>query len=275
LPTYLSPFGLTKEDCREFGIALRESQQPSIDAFLFDRDDPTFMRIGKLAIAANLIANENMQNLFGENNSEGSQPWYDYLLNLMGNRNNFMSNNLSIITFNYDRSFEYFLYYALKQRFGLSERELPRYITNSIRTVHIYGQLGIPHFYDAHNGRRYENIVNEENLQKCIDEISLIYEVDSKGKDSANFERVYDIITETDLLVFLGFGYHQENIRRLQLKKYYRTLELVGTCYKSEDGEVRRYKSTILDNSALQTFESIQLLNCEVREFLARTDRLK
>lgn len=134
LPSLLKPFGFSNNDVQEFALQLKNSAQPSIDAFLFERVE--FIEIGKLAIAANLIQHEHIYGLIGEG-ADNTKKWYDYLLNnFMGTREEFKSNNLSIITFNYDRSFEYFFYYTLKPRFNLSVEEVVDYI-RSIPIVHI------------------------------------------------------------------------------------------------------------------------------------------
>ena len=50
--------------------------------------------------------------------------WYVYLFNQLGARkDDFNKNRISIITYNYDRSLEYFLFVALKFSYGISMAE--------------------------------------------------------------------------------------------------------------------------------------------------------
>jgi hypothetical protein len=51
------------------------------------------------------------------------QPrWYEKLFQLMADGGDFGNNQLSVVTFNYDRSFEAFIFTALQNLYG------PRYI---------------------------------------------------------------------------------------------------------------------------------------------------
>ncbi len=104
----LRDVGYRQAEMEKFRIALAGSMQPSVDAFLEKR--PDFLDIGKAAIAAALIPMEQ-RTLF----ERGEQAtWYEYLFNRLGDQSDrFHENQLSIVTFNYDRSLEYFLYSAI------------------------------------------------------------------------------------------------------------------------------------------------------------------
>jgi len=79
----------------------------SVDAFLEYR--PKFIEIGKLAIALLLFPFELEDKIFKEKDSENS--WYHHLFEkLKTNFDSFDKNKISIITFNYDRSVEHFLF---------------------------------------------------------------------------------------------------------------------------------------------------------------------
>ena len=87
-----------------FREAFLKSGQPSVDAFLEWR--PDFLAIGKLAIAYCLLPFEDESKLFTPPGNRGGD-WYQYLsVKLNASFEDFGSNKLSIITFNYDRSLE-------------------------------------------------------------------------------------------------------------------------------------------------------------------------
>jgi hypothetical protein len=272
LGSFLDQFGYKEDIQKDFALQLKESMHLSVDAFLFEHHE--FIEIGKLSIAANLIRCERKDDLMSTaSEGESRRKWYAYLLSLMGNREEFKSNNLSIITFNYDRSLEYFLYYTLKPRFNLSEQERIEHI-NSIQIVHVYGQLGQLHFTNE-NGRDYASLLNYGDLKKGAEGTSLIHEKNNEEINSENLKAVHRIIGESELLVFLGFGYLEENIRRLKLKEYYKPDRIVGTFFGMEDGEVSRAKNLIKEYSNIGLQAHIEDHRLDVYGFLRRTDFLR
>lgn len=117
----------------DFMVALRESGRPSVDAFLEYRGD--FVDIGKAAIACELLPFEKTGRLFGDwikkranpDNKEGN--WYDYLFEVFADGvsfDTFDRNKLSIITFNYDRSIEHYLFTCLKTHITRPMRNVQR-----------------------------------------------------------------------------------------------------------------------------------------------------
>jgi hypothetical protein len=119
LQIILSALGFELGEIRTFAEELDRSMQPSVDAFIENR--PEFMNIGKAAIVGTLVPSEDEGKLL----VRGEQMlWYEYLFNKMAeNRNDYEQSHLSIVTLNYDRSFEHFLFHALKSSFHLADAE--------------------------------------------------------------------------------------------------------------------------------------------------------
>lgn len=81
---------------------LKLSGRSSIDAFL--ENNPQYVNVGKAAIAVLIASGETEGNLFNPDNGEN---WYKYLLELLLSGlgpTEISGLNLSIITYNYDRS---------------------------------------------------------------------------------------------------------------------------------------------------------------------------
>src|SRR5207245_416239 len=72
-----------------------------------------------------------------------SDHWYAYLWDHLsdGSRDDFSTNCLKIITFNYDRSLEYFLREAIHVNYRMSLEEAERLRQSVIRIIHVYGAL--------------------------------------------------------------------------------------------------------------------------------------
>src|SRR5438094_371000 len=100
--------GYSEHQIVEFRDSFYLSGKNSVDAFLEHRSD--YMQIGKAATAAVLIPYENESVLF-----RYDEGWLRYLYNHLNTSfEDFGENQLSIITFNYDRTVEHFLFTALK-----------------------------------------------------------------------------------------------------------------------------------------------------------------
>ena len=78
--------------------------------------------------------------------SKFSEGWYRYLWNKIydGNEEGMKKNlkNLTIITFNYDRSLEYYLYNRMQNLFGMTNQETGKLFNENVVVYHMYGQLG-------------------------------------------------------------------------------------------------------------------------------------
>ena len=141
-PTILQALNYMNDDPKpfekEFNRFLDEfarSSVYSIDSFLEYRTE--FMEVGKINIAAFLINHEEDRNL----RLATDKNWYMYLYDrLKVSFDEFDKNNISFITFNYDRSLEQFLFEAVLCRFGKSPKECAEKL-KSIPIVHLYGQL--------------------------------------------------------------------------------------------------------------------------------------
>ena len=101
----------------ELRKGLSETPLYSIDAYLEKKEH--LVSVGKAAIACALIPIEKNELLFKPKKDEG---WYQYLFNLMnGNLDRFRNADLDVLTYNYDRSFEYYFYWGLKKTHNTSD----------------------------------------------------------------------------------------------------------------------------------------------------------
>ena len=237
--TQLNRCGFSIEQLKEFGKELLNSMQPSVDAFLEKRmENKEFVEIGKLSIAAKLMPLEVPDNLRrGSNNRD--MKWYEYLFGLLGARKEeFDKNKLAIITFNYDRSLEYFLLAALSNTYALDVSQAVEFL-RSIPIVHIYGQLGELDLIDS-TGRPYTPDFDSADLKKCASEISIIHEY---SEITPSIVVAHQLMSDADTLCFLGFGYHDLNVQRLEIDQSFNGNRFWGTAYGLKDGEAEKVQS--------------------------------
>lgn len=201
------PERCTREDVEQFKHRLSRSGHYSIDAFL--ETAPEYSALGKYLIAKTLKAKENVDHLFPPNNS----GWYQTLFNAMASdgREQFSESQLSIVTFNYDRSLECYLYEALRGRFNIDDAEATG-LLRSIPIVHVHGVLGtfpeIPYSHDFSN----------EQLIEVSKGINIIHEVADQPDSFCNaaFKYAHKLLCASKRIYFLGFGFHPDNLRRFR-----------------------------------------------------------
>ncbi len=241
---------------RTFRNELRHSAQSSVDAFLEHRSD--MLNIGKASIAYYLIRCETMDLLFSPNG-----PWYDRLLERMDTPfEDFDKNLVSFVTFNYDRSLEQFLFTALKHRYGKSDIEVAGKLS-TIPVVHVHGQLGYLEWQndpEKIGKRAYVSDTRWESINTVKNGIKIISETTDRSDE---LSRAHELLRQAEKVFFLGFGYHDTNMRRLLVPfkngdTYdYRNKWVGGTCFGLTDAQIcmirDRYGSIQLGSPAYDT----------------------
>ena len=153
------------------------------------------------------------------------ENWYKYLFHKLDTRfEEFDKNSLSVLTFNYDRSLEHFLYTALLNTYGKTERECVEKL-RALPIIHLYGQLGeLP--YINTDGIRFDGTVNADKLRKCVEGIKIIHE-DVSG--NPRFQQAQELLAKAERICFLGFGYDQTNLERLMVRVTNRDQHICGS----------------------------------------------
>jgi SIR2-like domain len=182
------------------------SSQPSIDAFLEHRTE--FIEVGKTCIARALTPYED------DNLSRGvDRHWYQYLFQKLNTTpDKFHENKLSVITFNYDRSFEQFLFTALKYSYGLLDIDAAA-LVRMIPIIHLHGDLGkLPVLYGE--GKPYTPEIEIPLLKQSASAIKVVHEdLDA----NLQFDEAHKLIVQAHDICFLGFGFHPKNLERLSI----------------------------------------------------------
>jgi len=229
----LSDMGFGSSRTEEFVYALSHSGSSSVDAFLEHRTD--FMDIGKAAIAAALIPFENEIALHALNDSGPS--WLAMLFNRMSvHPDKWGNNKLSVITFNYDRSFEQFFLEALQNAFNLPPATAADLLRSTVDIIHVHGRLGALPLLDGGGIRPYTTNVTEGTVRVAASAIQVISE---KDPNADVFSRAKGLVSGAEEIVCLGFGYHSTNMERIGLTTL-STFNCWGSTYGMTEAERQR-----------------------------------
>lgn len=228
---------LFPQDLRQgFSNALDLSFAPSIDDFLEKR--PEFMQIGKFAISYQLIQKEDPRAI--SRDTEGN--WYELLWKCMQAKvEDFANNEVSFITFNYDRSLEFFLLRSLMNYFGISEDKANK-IINDIPIIHIHGMLGsferAQPFY-----RDYNPQITADIIKAGAEMIRVFHEDNVEANEIIQNANL--LLSNTKVICLLGFGYHPVNIQRIQLDQYVNVKPMFGSVYEMGEAEIKQVRSIL------------------------------
>lgn len=201
----------SRDEYSEFTTELAHSGFSSVDAFLEENDK--WLEIGKAAIALNLLKDEisSKNNLFPP--KQPKDHWYEVLWSYLKAPSwaLFKKNQISIITFNYDRSIEHYLVTLLSNNYKIKPATAMRGL-NNFPLLHVHGHLGN---YIANNGKPdFGNKITKERFIAARSGIQIVHE--NKG-DTSEFRKAQKLIKQADRVLLIGFGFHSQNMTKLGL----------------------------------------------------------
>jgi hypothetical protein len=206
---------------KSFQEGLQRSGRPSVDAFLEHR--PEFIEVGKAAMAVELMSYENINALFPTGGS-----WYEHLFQAINaSFEDLSSNKLKIITFNYDRSLDIYLFEAIKNAYGKQTEKVSE-VLKTIPILHVHGKLGPMPWESDRRGREYRSSYDPVDIKQAADNICIITEDHETKKEFSDAKR---LISASKRLIFIGFGYHSQNIERLGIDIHSGQLSIFGSAY--------------------------------------------
>lgn len=203
------------DELRHFQAALDASQWNSVDAFLAHR--PELSTIGKRAIAYVLLGFEKTPPRAVPNEKSGPDDWYRYFLNKFSDKpwEGLDFSSLAVVNFNYDRSFECYLLSALCAAYNKKVEEVAKKL-EALEIVHVYGSLG---------GRLASNAlkvpygvpVTRKHVEIAADSLKVI--PDHRSADDTDLSKARALLSDAEVICFLGFAFDKTNMRRLDAAK--------------------------------------------------------
>ncbi|MCH7883499.1 SIR2 family protein [Patescibacteria group bacterium] len=199
---YLAP------DIEELLQSLKSTQRDTIDDFLgapVCKNNPAYTKIIKYAIAYALLAQETTEQI------GNPDDWYKKLYDrIFGSRDDKFTDNIAIITFNYDRSLKEYLCrtHAAMQAMSIDDARESTLI-KQIPIIHVHGKLSSSGYGGPHN---FKTVVEASD--------GIIINTDKVTQDLSNeIIMARAIIHEATFIYILGFGYYDENMEKIGLNK--------------------------------------------------------
>ncbi len=215
-----------KDDLQEAGQIIRSAARisHSIDAILEQHgDNPMVLAVGKLAIAHYILEAEAASPLGSEPRDPGDLPvrgtenWLFQLSRAVVNgvpraKAESCFDNLSILSFNYDRSIENYLPWALHMAFGMSLTEARALVAEKLRLTHIYGTPGKLEWQGGNMPVADWGTSEPEDFPSVVEQIHTATE----RTEQRGFKRqLLGEVLQGKRLVFLGFGFDAMNCAML------------------------------------------------------------
>lgn len=241
---WVNELGYSKELVSDFAHRLDISDAPSIDSFLEKhKNTEGYSEIGKIAIVDIISQAENNFTEVEEKNKDKTifekDYWYKYLIEKLSKLevDNFFD-NLRVISYNYDRSLENYLFNPL---LGYLDAKEAAKIINKLEIIHMYGRLD-PLQWEGNgwNNRYYGKALDSHELFKLSKTINLIHET----KQSNKINIANDYINASRKIYFLGLDLHNNlpNIELLDTENL-ENKDILVTAFGLEEGEINTIKS--------------------------------
>lgn len=220
-------------DIRDLAMNFRGSSINSIDAYLARHSQ--FVEVGKQLIAAAIFEKESPIKF----RNCGSDHWYQLLWNEMlydvNDGASLRQNKVRFISFNYDRSLEYFFHHSTKHTFRVADATAFEYWSH-LKILHVYGSVGDIYSTDparSQSARPYGDRNSAPSIATAATGINII--PDSRD-DAEEFVTARKWFNWAERVFILGFGFDPKNCQRLNFASVLRS--------RREDGKSRPFITT-------------------------------
>lgn len=241
MQSHAPQFGIEPTDYTRVVARLLSSGCTSVDQFAEYLDSAKDIFIAKALIAYHLGMCE-VRTVLSQKWAGGH--WYELLANhLIGSKlETFPQRDIAVITFNYERSLEQYLFDCLTSRF--ERRHSPADIRTAflrLPIIHIYGRMGqLPGFARLGESERpYEQIHDRKEMDAAVAGMHILRELredPGRGERTAARQHLRDA---HGVITFLGFAYAYENLEALDLANTCAGRTVNGTIF--EIGEDERH----------------------------------
>ena len=201
-------------------------QAISIDNFIDSHaNEPTIAVCGKLAIARAILAAEGRSTLTIDpsnihnklNFAKNAKTWFNAFFQLLTENCRIEDlpvrlQSIGIVTFNYDRCVEHFMFNAIQNYYGVNAEKAAELLTH-LEIHHPYGMVGGLPWMRRQSSIAFGAEVHVTDLVPVSQQLRTFTE----GTDPAvsDIDLIRATVTDAKRLAFLGFAFHRLNMELL------------------------------------------------------------
>ena len=221
----------------------------SIDTWLSHRTDQE-KNIGKYLIARAIIEHESLDNL--REAFTDDKDWYADLWAMLlplesrgGVKYLYENAPVAFITFNYDRSLEQSLITKVQSTFRDSIEDCAKVIAERFPIIHVHGQLGrLPWQNNLEvSGIKIRDYDSACDLKTAFASAAHIKIMGEDNGVEGPYRAARTLLEEAERIHFLGFGYHDENLKRLKPRKLQPKATIGGTHLNLGEGRKETFQT--------------------------------
>lgn len=200
-------------------------QATSIDSFIdSQRDDKHIELVGKIAIVRSILEAEHRSKMYHSQTTQSSYPfsnlentWYERLWHVITNNIskaevNHLFDNVTFIVFNYDRCLEHYLYHSIRNYYNVDEMTAMT-LMSKLKIFHPYGTVGN---LEWQGGAVISFGSDNYNSSTLITLSQQIKTYTQRIQEESLLNSIHNSIEQANTLVFLGFKFHDQNMKLLK-----------------------------------------------------------
>jgi hypothetical protein len=246
---------------KKFASNLKIVRPRSIDEYL-SRKKPEFDDIGKIAIALFMIMREpGIANDYNRLFHDSDDNWQKELFqNHLFNSHfepslNEISLKTEFISFNYEYSFESAFDFFINNNFKSNDGDFKRILS----CKHVYGLVHNRLLHSVNTDR-----ISLEYIIKAANNIDVMYS--TRTAFASKIAGYKEWISTFDKIYFLGFGFNQDNLRKLQFPEVLnKNVSIFGTAKNKNDNQIINIQD-IFDDFQNRP----QIYNCNCKELITK-----
>lgn len=206
---------------------------------------------GKFAIIQSILDSENKSSLrINRNDKENAidfwslskaNVWFSLFVRILAENVtkeglDKIFDNVTFLSFNYDRCIEHYLYHSLMSYYSLNEAEIINVMKN-FKIHYLYGNVGCLPWKNNNRSDCVSYGCQNADMVSLVNQIKTFTE---RKHEENEIAEIRSIVQSAEVMVFLGFAFHRQNLELLKPRGLCKAKRIFATGYgiSNSDREV-------------------------------------